>query len=428
MTGEDVTSWAKAHRFTVYDLNQKESFLIGTTKYGVVTSAGQTNNVVKYGVGTSSRIMSRDNALWTHFRGQPDNHALRHMDLGGDFALEQVTLRAPQGHSFRPQKGSGRHVDGLVPPSRSYETMMTNLAAGRFPGIPSTLGRNRTDLISLGSTAIARSLPNVPEFSAPRFLGELAQGLPQIPGKALLKKKNRKFRNVGGEYLNFQFGVAPTLNDLGPFIEYLSGIKKAIRQTHYGETTRVRKVIDKGTSYSKVPYTSTEYSIGSISGTYTTAVSGSGYISTTSNYKIWSSITFVYDQVRLLDQMISEFEEWLGFRNIVPTAVDVYNLVPYTWLVDWFANFNHVVTNLSYLGRDGLYLRHGYIMATYDDFVTHECRQLVDGRSLYLSASANFKRKYRVKASPFGFGLTFKDLDGFQTSILAALGVNRLRF
>jgi hypothetical protein len=37
-------------------------------------------------------------------------------------------------------------------------------------------------------------------------------------------------------------------------------------------------------------------------------------------------------------------------------------------------------------------------------------------------------RKYRVKASPFGFGYTWKDFDPFQLSILGALGVSRLRF
>jgi hypothetical protein len=304
--------------------------------------------------------------------------------------------------------------------------MALSLANGTFPGIPSALGTNRSNLIALGSTAIARSLPNVPPFSVPRFLGELAQGLPAIPGKALLK--GRSVRNVGGEYLNFQFGVAPTLNDIGPFIEYLANIKKAIRQTHFGETTRVRKTIDKGITTSRVPYTSSDYSVRNVNGTWTSTVPNSGYVSTRSEYRIWSSITFVYDQVRLLDQMISDFEDWLGLQNIVPTAIDIYNLVPYTWLVDWFANFNHVITNLSYLGRDGLYLRHGYIMATYRDTQTYEMSKLVGDIPLRTTANITYIRKYRVKASPFGFGLTFKDLDGFQTSILAAIGISKLRF
>jgi hypothetical protein len=97
------------------------------------------------------------------------------------------------------------------------------------------------------------------------------------------------------------------LNDIGPFIEYLADIKKAIRRTHFGETARVRKVIDKGISTTRVPYTSSDYSVRTVNGTYTSSISGSGYLSTRSEYRIWSSITFVYDQVRLLDQMISDF-------------------------------------------------------------------------------------------------------------------------
>jgi hypothetical protein len=428
MAGEDAYAWQKARNFTSYDLNDKVSYRIGTSSGRLYTSAGSTDQSFKVGFGSSSRIMSRENRLWKHFRGVPDNHALRALDMGGDFALEQVHLSVPPSFRihYRASSTSGREVNGFVSPSREFETMAMSLSNGTFPGIPSTLGTSRSNLIALGSTAIARSLPNVPPFSAPRFLGELAQGLPAIPGKAL--KKSRSLRNAGGEYLNFQFGVAPTLNDLGPFIEYLAGIKKAIRQTHFGETARVRKVIDKGISTTRVPYTSSDYSVRTVNGTYTSTIAGSGYLSTRSEYRIWSSITFVYDQVRLLDQMISDFEDWLGLKNIVPTAVDVYNLVPYTWLVDWFANFNHVVTNLSYIGRDGLYLRYGYIMATYKDTLTYEMSKRVGDIPLHTTANATFVRKYRVKASPFGFGLTFKDLDGFQTSILAAIGVSKLRF
>jgi hypothetical protein len=39
-----------------------------------------------------------------------------------------------------------------------------------------------------------------------------------------------------------------------------------------------------------------------------------------------------------------------------------------------------------------------------------------------------YERKYRVAASPFGFGYTWKDFNPFQLSILGALGVSRLRF
>jgi hypothetical protein len=67
-------------------------------------------------------------------------------------------------------------------------------------------------------------------------------------------------------------------------------------------------------------------------------------------------------------------------------------------------------------------------MATYRDTQTYEMSKLVGDIPLRTTANITYIRKYRVKASPFGFGLTFKDLDGFQTSILAAIGISKLRF
>lgn len=118
----------------------------------------------------------------------------------------------------------------------------------------------------------------------------------------------------------------------------------------------------------------------------------------------------------------------MGGFGAVPRAIDFWNLIPWTWFVDWFTNINHVITNLSYLGRDGLYLQRGYIMAHYRDVETSSQGRTFMGRPFLTTGVRTFERKYRVRASPFGFGLTWQDFDPFQLSILGALGVNRLRF
>jgi hypothetical protein len=234
--------------------------------------------------------------------------------------------------------------------------------------------------------------------------------------------KERKLRDTGGEYLNFQFGIAPLIGDLQKFISALQDPKfRASIQVHLDKEFRIRKVLDKGTDSVKRDLTSAEKAVSPASG-------GTGYLKTTSSYRIWSSCSFAYYQLTELDRLLADMDRMTGGLGVLPTSIDIWNLVPWSWLVDWFTNFNHVLTNVSFLGRDGLYFRRGYIMATYK----HETETyragtaynspfITDGRILA-------ERKYRVKASPFGFGYTWKDFDPFQLSILGALGVNRLRF
>jgi hypothetical protein len=384
------------------------------------------------GSGSASRISDQSHLLWRNplywkLRDKPNGESLREIDVGGPFALERVTVGSPviidRTFPSDPKFGTTyRHI-GYFPPSVGYQLDMANIASGRFPAIPPGLGIDRFQLWSLGPTAVSRSLPDVPAFSLFRFIGELREGLPKVPLKALAKE--RKFRNTGGEYLNFQFGIAPTVSDLQKFTTLLmnpalrASIKHMLEDEH-----RVRKVIDKGTVSTTRSLTSTELAVPS--SPYQTDVKGTE--TRVTSYRIWSSISFAYHQAALLDQLIAELDERLGGFGIIPKPIDVWNLIPWTWLVDWFTNFNHVITNLSYLGRDGLRIRRGYLMGTYSDVLTTRRTATYMGQPLESIGVRSYERKYRVHASPFGFGLTWKDFDPFQLSILGALGVSRMRF
>jgi hypothetical protein len=298
---------------------------------------------------------------------------------------------------------------------------MSNIAAGRFPSIPTTLGFDRLGLWGYGSTAIARSIPDIPEFSLFRFIGELKAGLPKIPLATLAKE--RKLRNAGGEYLNVQFGIMPLVSDLQNFLEALQNpaLRAAVKH-QLGKEMRVRKTLDKGSTSVKRPLTATEMNTMSVS------TGKTGTMETISSYQVWSSCSFAYHQTAMLDRLLRDLDKQLGGLGAVPTAIDVWNLLPWSWLVDWFANFNHVITNLSYLGRDGLYLQRGYIMAHAKDVEITQQSCIAHNVPISTTGVRTFERKYRVKASPFGFGYTWKDFDPFQLSILGALGVSRLRF
>jgi len=343
-------------------------------------------------------------------------------DIGHPFALERVEMTMPQVAYIRdPVQDFYRGHDGVIPPTTAYKVAMQSIAKGKFPALPSSLGTDRVALWGLGSTAIARSIPDIPEFSLFRFVGELREGLPKIPLKLLAKE--RKLRNVGGEYLNVQFGVMPMISDLQKFLEALQhpALRSAVKH-QLNEEFRVRKVIDKGTNSVTRSTTATERA------TVSNLTASSGYVTTVSKFRIWSSCSFAYYQVTALDRLLDDLDNQLGGLGAVPTAIDMWNLLPWSWLIDWFTNFNHVITNLSYLGRDGLYLQRGYIMGSFSDVETSHSSGILYGNGVSTTGVRTFERKYRVRASPFGFGLSWADFSPFQLSILGSLGLNRLKF
>ncbi len=389
-------------------------------------TTGATPSTVIYSSGSASRCVDVNHPeFYMMKRARARNFKVRNIDLGHPFALERVSLTMPQTISCETNvtKAVKAYYDGVFAPTTDYLNAMGLITQGRFPAIPSSLGSDRNYLWGLGSTAIAKSLPDVPKFSLFRFVGELREGLPKVPLKVLAKE--RKLRNAGGEYLNVQFGLLPTVSDVQKFIDLCMDPKLRERARHQiGEEHRVRKTLDKGRSATSRALTSAEMS--SMPASFTSGITGT--LEVVSDFEIWSSCSFAYYQTLELIRLLDELDSKMGGFGAVPRAIDFWNLIPWTWFVDWFTNINHVITNLSYLGRDGLYLQRGYIMAHYRDVETSSQGRTFMGRPFLTTGVRTFERKYRVRASPFGFGLTWQDFDPFQLSILGALGVNRLRF
>jgi hypothetical protein len=344
----------------------------------------------------------------------------RNSDIGDPFAKESVSVSVPSGGVLQSKVGARHGYSCFIFPSTTKQSAMRNLAAGIYPNIPTTLGMDKSVLWTYGSTAVKKSLPDIPEFSLFRFVGELREGLPKVPLATLAKE--RKLRNIGGEYLNYQFGIAPLLSDLQKFYEQLQNPKlRAAIDKHLDAEFRVRKVLENDRTITKRSMTFGEKAAA--------PAGGDGYIESITSRKIWSSCSFAYYQIKELDRLLRDLDNMTGGLGVMPTAIDLWNLIPWSWLIDWFTNFNHVVTNLSYLGRDGLYLRRGYIMGTFTTSEIHRRYGMTTyGLPIDTQGAITSERKYRVRASPFGFGYTWKDFSPFQLSILGALGVSRLRF
>jgi hypothetical protein len=115
----------------------------------------------------------------------------------------------------------------------------------------------------------------------------------------------------------------------------------------------------------------------------------------------------------------------------------VWNLLPWSWLIDWFTNIGDIVSNASSNAVDNLTADYAYVMRTQETVTNYEGWSVVNGTgtpasSTYIPAghysSYGFNRsitKSRFAASPFGFGTTFNGLSSYQLGIVAALGISR---
>jgi hypothetical protein len=423
--GNQVQDW-----FSDSQLGYRDRYrnVISNSDIGSYYTSGQKpDRTIKYASGHQSRIRDINKPLWHSWERLRTKHPqFRNYDYGNGVAIERANISPVSSLdlSIKLTNQVNGYYEGVFAPTVSYKNLMNRLAQNNKLVIPTTLGNDQLGLWGYGSTAIKKSLSNVPDFSLPRFIGELREGLPKIPLSIL--KTEKKLRSVGGEYLNYQFGVMPTVSDLQKLFELLMHPNsKKIIQRQLDHEYRVRKVLDKGQTITNTDLSTNVGEYGTLPSSFTSNIKCTR--TRTQSYRVWSSVSFRFYQVHMLQGLINDLEKQLGM-GVIPTAIDFWNLIPWSWFIDWFTNLNHVITNLSYLGKDGLYLQRGYIMGHYSDVTVERQSRVFMGTPIETIGTISYERKYRVKASPFGFGLTWKEFDPFQTSILAALGISKLRF
>ena len=107
----------------------------------------------------------------------------------------------------------------------------------------------------------------------------------------------------------------------------------------------------------------------------------------------------------------------------------IWQLIPFSWLVDWFLNVRKSLDLYEKVKDDSLVINYGYVMGKTVQTVIQETKvtantgatSIKSVRSVYLST-----RVERLRANPYGFILpTNVTLNAQQWAILAALGITR---
>lgn len=293
---------------------------------------------------------------------------------------------------------------------------------------------------SIGSTsdhakAWRKYRPGKPVANVGQFIGELTR-VPTLPLTTVLKNKGRlnKFRALGSEYLNVQFGWMPFVKDLQDMYKLVTTLDATLAQLRRdnGQPIRRRGGVRKTVLLPTTIVQSTGSYLYPIlnSGYYQNSSQGKRIVTETYEERSWFSARFRYF-VKDINSVEWENRAILALFGLNPTPSLLWEVMPWSWLVDWGANVGDILSNLSSNSVDNLVADYAFLMTerTFTRSV-EESTVLWNsyaGKYETISAKAAFVStvKMRERASPFGFGLVPGGLSTKQVAILGALGISR---
>jgi hypothetical protein len=341
------------------------------------------------------------------------------IDIGqGDYGnVDTLTMWTGTDHAF------DYHLNGKVVPGAVASIMQSNPTANQIRQMcPTSI--SDVDLGAYGATAISLCSPRSPLADASSTIGELKDGLPHFPNPT---------GNVGGEYLNVVFGIQPILQELKDYHSSWLNAEKLLDQLEKDSGKWIRRGFrfnpTRTSSSQQMGYADFALLHGQVPNAYLIDGSSRSTIHTHEETKIWFSGAFTYHLPKEgWRRKLEEFDYLYGVKPGVDTA---WELMPWSWLIDWYANVGDVLHNVNAFTADGLVMPYGYIMCTQTKTVSYDYSlyHINAGGNGYLTTrqqcAVKYTTKQRLLANPFGFGISFDALSGRQLAILAALGISR---
>ncbi len=251
----------------------------------------------------------------------------------------------------------------------------------------------------------------------------------------------------GGNWLNLQFGWVPLVSDILAAVRVLFQLHMLL----YGSASRRRKRQGEIGTWSRHNET-----VPSERGLRTSTILGPNRVLSSSgslggNTPIFTSGDWARDFKVTADwRFTARFHQ-----GAVPNATEngyldrathllgleltpdvLWQLTPWTWLLDWASNLGAVSSNLSSLAWSNVLLDYAYL--TYKVKTVSSTSFMSSGSYNYGSGflieippvlfnRATTVETIREQASPYGFSVGWDGLSPFQLSILAALGMSRGR-
>lgn len=294
-------------------------------------------------------------------------------------------------------------------------------------GNPYALMENNT-MDMHGATAISRCRPTIPAVDLATAVAELiSEGrFFSLPGHG---------STIPGEWLNYNLALLPaysTFQDLRRAMEDQDALL-AQYERDAGRLVRRRYEPDFWNTSNVTKHVQTNVSARSWEPENLAAIvyfgeRGTQVVTTKTTEKMWFSGAFTYTLPEEgWRRTLLELDQAYG---ILPGIDTVWELVPYSFVVDYFANMGDVLGNLNSFMEDGLVMPYGYIMRSKKIVVDVEWTGPLSLGTRYvtkrIAGRLTIEVLQRRAATPFGFGFDWGGITARQTSILAALGISRV--
>jgi hypothetical protein len=317
-------------------------------------------------------------------------------------------------------------------------TYLGYVGAVTSPSLPDITFPSESISIDDGSKLFRAAKPTKAEAGMVQFFAELKQKMPELPGGTILKGYTGVTpKTAGGEYLNLEFGWRPTISDLQKLAKSVLHVGKLTKQYRRDSGHNVRRrrhlpsvsyVIEQPDT-NNMPHMGTFFSIPMADYFYVNdAALSRTSVTDVIHTEAWFSGAFTYlcaeghSFLGKMDEYEALANHLLGIRFDSST---VWELAPFSWLVDWKWDVGNFLSNVTALESDELVMRYGYVMHSTSATRTYLKTGLHPRGSApgSLRTDVTWSQKTRYRASPYGFGSQGGVSTPRQWAILSALGM-----
>jgi len=358
--------------------------------------------------GTKNLIWSHGNYGYPHF--PPDR------EVGGDFKVVYNYAELGTADVGRIQGGHAyaeHHYDGSVWGFRNTYTDAPQVTGAAWGA--EAYAKMKPDRALMQGFVSAYELKDLPGMLKQRFTQD---GL-------------HKF--AGNYYLAQKFGWDALLKDVRSFILSQIQWQERLDQLIRDESKLVRHRINLAASEVYDPPT---LGSGNFQGpgfvTYFYSAPGNYRLQKIQRDLVWASAAFRYflpPGPRNIEWTRKMRARIFGFR---PTPHQVYNIIPWSWLFDWYGHIGNVLDNTSLNVVEGLAAQWFYVMRQTETEVRTDCTssyfrdKTLEPFSVTTQSRLRSGCKTRLRGDPFGFGTSNNSLNSSQLAIMGALGLSRL--